>query len=263
MRVVLLGTGGSAGVPLIGGADGSGDWGACDPSEPHNRRTRASIVVESDSGKRLLVDTAPDLREQLLACRVPGVDAVLYTHAHADHISGLDDVRILNRIVGRPLEAFATKGTLDELTRRFAYAFRPWQPPGFFRPVLVPHEIVAGQTIEAADLEVRLFEQDHGFMPSLGLRIGGFGYSTDVVSLDDDSFRALQGVDTWVVGCFLRRGPHKTHADLTQVLTWARRVAARRTVLTHMGTDMDWDWLVSNLPAGIEPGYDGMVINLT
>ena len=172
MRVILLGTGASAGVPLIGGEDGSGDWGACDPSEPRNRRTRTSIVVESDSGMRLLVDTAPELREQLLACRVPRVDAVLYTHAHADHITGIDDVRILNRIAGRPLDAFATKATLEELTRRFGYAFRPWQPPGFFRPVLVAREITAGETIEAADMQVRLFEQDHGFIPSLGLRIG-------------------------------------------------------------------------------------------
>jgi phosphoribosyl 1,2-cyclic phosphate phosphodiesterase len=263
MRVILLGTGGSAGVPLIGGADGSGDWGVCDPAEPRNRRTRASIVVESDSGKRLLVDTAPDMREQLLACQVPGVDAVLYTHAHADHITGLDDVRILNRIADRPLDAFGTKATLEELTRRFAYAFRPWQPPGFFRPVLVPREVAAGDVVETADMRVRLFEQDHGFIPSLGLRVGGFGYSTDVVHLDDAAMDALGGVDTWVVGCFLRRGPHKTHADLAQVLDWARRVAARRTVLTHMGTDMDWRWLAANLPTGVEPGYDGMVLELT
>ncbi len=263
MRVILLGTGSSTGVPLIGGADGSGDWGACDPTEPRNRRTRASIVVESDSGMRLLVDTAPEMREQLLACRVPRVDAVLYTHAHADHITGIDDVRILNRIVGRPLDAFATKPTLEELTRRFAYAFRPWQPPGFFRPVLVAREVAAGETIATADMQVRLFEQDHGFIPSLGLRIGDFGYSTDVVSLDDAAFAALEGVDTWVVGCFLRHGPHKTHANLSQVLSWAQRIGARRTVLTHMSTDMDWGWLRANLPSGIEAGHDGMILYLT
>ncbi len=263
MQVILLGTGGSAGVPLIGGKDGSGNWGVCDPFEPRNRRSRASIVVEGDSGMRLLVDTAPDLREQLLACRVPGVDAVLYTHAHADHITGLDDVRILNRIAGRPLDAFGTKATLEEITKRFAYAFRPWQPPGFFRPVLVAREIAAGETIVTADMQVQLFEQDHGFIPSLGLRIGRFAYSTDVVCLDDAAFAALQGVDTWVVGCFLRRGPHKTHADLPQVLEWAHKVGARRTVLTHMGTDMDWRWLVENLPHGVEPGHDGMVLKLT
>lgn len=262
MRVTLLGTGGSAGVPLIGGADGSGDWGVCDPTEPRNHRTRSSIVVEGDAGARLLVDTSPDLRTQLLACRVPRIDAVLYTHAHADHITGLDDVRVLNRIVGRPLEAFATRTTLDELVRRFAYAFRPWQPPGFFRPVLVPREVTAGDTVSMAGLEVRLFEQDHGFLRSLGFRIGRFGYSTDVFDLDDAALDVLDGVDTWVVGCFLRAGAHKTHAGLERVLAWVRRVRPRRTVLTHMGTDMDWAWLAANLPAGVEPGHDGMVLEL-
>ncbi len=263
MRVVLLGTGASAGVPMIGGADGSGDWGACDPSEPRNRRTRSSIVVESGEGTRLLVDTSPDMRTQLLACQVRGVDAILYTHPHADHITGLDDVRILNRIAGRPLDALATRDTLAELDRRFGYAFRPWQPPGFFRPVLVQREVVAGETVTAAGMQVRLFEQDHGFSTTLGLRIGGFAYSTDVVGLDDAAFDALEGIDTWVVGCFLRKGPHKTHADLGLVLSWAQRVGARRTVLTHMGTDMDWAWMAANLPPGIEPGHDGMVLNLT
>lgn len=209
MRVTLLGTGGSAGVPLIGGADGTGDWGTCDPAEPRNRRTRTSIVVESGEGARLLVDTSPDMRTQLLACQVPAVDAILYTHAHADHITGIDDVRILNRIAGRPLDAFATRATHQELTRRFAYAFRPWEPPYFFRPVLVPREVVAGDTVTMAGVQVRLFDQDHGHLHSLGLRIGHFGYSTDVVGLDDAAFAALEGVDTWVVGCFLRAGPHK------------------------------------------------------
>jgi phosphoribosyl 1,2-cyclic phosphate phosphodiesterase len=263
MRVVLLGTGGSAGVPMIGGSDGSGDWGACDPTEPRNRRSRASILIEGGEGTRLLVDTSPEMRTQLLACQVPRVDAILYTHAHADHITGLDDVRILNRIAGRPLDAFATRGTLDELTQRFGYAFRPWQPPGFFRPVLMAHEVAAGDTITAAGMQVRLFDQDHGFSRSLGLRIGDFGYCTDVVGLDDTAIAALVGVDTWVVGCFLRQGPHKTHADLPQVLAWVARVGARRTVLTHMGTDMDWAWLTAHLPHGIEPAYDGLVLELT
>jgi phosphoribosyl 1,2-cyclic phosphate phosphodiesterase len=263
MRVILLGTGGSAGVPLIGGADGSGNWGECDPHEPRNRRTRTSILIEGNGGLRLLVDTSPDMRAQLLACRVPGVDAVLYTHAHADHITGLDDVRILNRIAGRPLDAFATKTTLDELIGRFGYAFRPWQPPGFFRPVLVPREVNPGDTISILGIPIRLFEQDHGYSCSLGFRIGSFGYSTDVFDLSHAALAALEGVDTWVVGCFLRKGSHKTHANLLQVLDWAQRVRARRTVLTHMGPDMDWSWLVANLPAGVEPGHDGMALDLT
>lgn len=263
MRVILLGTGGSAGVPMIGGADGGGNWGACDPAEHRNRRTRASIVVESGEGQRLLVDTSPDLRCQLLDCRIPSVHAILYTHAHADHIVGVDDVRILNRIVSRPIEAFATRATLDEMLRRFAYVFRPYEPPGFFRPVLVPREVAATDTIDIAGMQVRLFEQDHGFIRSLGLRIGSFAYSTDVVRLDDAAFDVLAGVDTWVVGCFLRQGPHKTHAGLDEVLDWVHRVGARRTVLTHMGTDMDWAWMQMHLPAGVEAGHDGMVLDLT
>ena len=261
MQVVLLGTGGSAGVPLIGGADGGGNWGACDPNEPRNRRTRASIVVQGSDGT-LLVDTSPDMRDQLLRCRIPRVDAILFTHAHADHIVGIDDARILNRIVGRPLEAFATKATLEELTRRFAYAFRPWEPPNFFRPVLEARAVAPGETQTIAGMAVRLFDQDHGFSRSLGLRIGGFGYSTDVVGLDDAAFEALAGVDTWVVDCFLRHGPHKTHADLDTALAWARRVGARRTILTHMGTDMDWGWMAANLPEGVEAAHDGMVIGI-
>lgn len=263
MRVTLLGTGGSTGVPSIGGADGTGDWGACDPAEPRNRRSRTSIVVESDTGERLLVDTSPEMRSQLLECRVPRIDAILFTHSHADHVVGLDDVRMLNRIIDQPLHAFATKPTLEELQRRFGYAFRPWQPPGFFRPVLVPREVHPGDMFEAADMQVRLFEQDHGFTTSLGLRIGSFGYSTDVVRLDDEAFAALEGVDIWVVGCFLRRGPHKTHADLAQVLAWRERIRPRRTVLTHMGPEMDWAWMQANLPTGVEPGHDGMAFDLT
>jgi len=257
-RVIVLGCGGSAGVPHLGGADGFGDWGACDPAEARNRRTRSSIVIEGPEG-RLLVDTGPDMRTQMLACGVGQVEAVLFTHAHADHIMGLDDVRLLNRVVGRPLDAYATARTLQEVEARFDYAFRPWQPPWFFRPVLVPHAIEAGDTVEVGGMAVRSFAQDHGFMPTLGLRVGGFGYSTDAVRLDEAAFEALAGVDTWLVGCF-QRAPHRTHANLAQVLSWAERVGARRTVLTHMGQDMDWGWLKQRLPAGVEPGVDGMIL---
>ena len=260
MRAILLGCGASAGVPMIGGADGGGDWGECDAAEPRNWRTRSSLLIEGGAG-RLLVDTAPELRMQLLACRIPRVDAILYTHAHADHITGIDDVRILNRIVGRPLEALATRRTLDELERRFAYAFRPWEPPGFFRPVLDARVIEPGQAVMAAGMELRLIGQDHGFGPTLGIRIGAFAYSTDVVRLDEAAFAALSGVDTWVVGCF-GRAPHPTHAHVDLVLTWAARVGARRTVLTHMGTDLDWGWLARRLPCGVEPGHDGLVLEV-
>jgi phosphoribosyl 1,2-cyclic phosphate phosphodiesterase len=260
MRVTLLGTGGSAGVPMIGGADGTGDWGACDPAEPLNRRTRSSIVIENSLNQRLLIDSSPDMRAQFLASGVPGADAVLFTHAHADHITGIDDVRILNRIAKRPLEAFATRKTLDEITSRFGYAFAPWDGKGFYRPVLTAKLVNPGETVQAVGLDVRVFAQGHGRIETLGLRIGPFGYSTDVVELNDAAMEALAGVDTWVVGCFLRHEYHWTHANLPTVLGWVERLRPRRTVLTHMGPDMDWAWLRENLPPGVEAGYDGMVL---
>jgi len=263
MKVTLLGTGGSAGVPMIGGPDGSGDWGDCDPTEPRNRRTRSSIVVETPDNQRLLVDTSPDMRSQLLDCRIPGIDAILFTHPHADHILGIDDVRILNRIANRPLSAFATADTLAEMTRRFGYVFRPWQPPGFYRPVLEAKPINPGDILDIAGLSVRVFTQNHGKTETLGLRVGKFGYSTDVVALNDDAWAALDGVDTWVVDCFLIKGPHWTHADLKTVLGWVERLRPRRTVLTHMGPEMDWAWMQANLPPGVEAGYDGMVLHIT
>jgi phosphoribosyl 1,2-cyclic phosphate phosphodiesterase len=260
MRVTLLGTGASAGVPMIGGADGRGDWGECDPGEPRNCRSRSSIVVER-AGGALLVDTAPELRQQLISCAIKRIDAILYTHAHADHITGLDDVRILNRIVERPLDSFGAAATLDDLETRFPYAFRPWRPPGFYRPVLVPRVVAPGDTVDAGGGPVQIFDQNHGFTQTLGLRIGAFGYSTDVFELDEAAFAALAGVETWVVGCF-QRPPHHTHAPLDKVLGWVARLRPRRTVLTHMGTDMDWAWMRDNLPDGVEAGYDGQVLEM-
>lgn len=262
MKITLLGTGGSTGVPAIGGPDGTGDWGDCDPAEPRNRRSRASIVIENDHDQRLLVDTAPEMREQMLACRIRSVHAVLFTHAHADHISGIDDVRVLNRIVDRPLQAFGMQRTLDEITRRFGYVFAPWEGPGFYRPVLRPVPTEAGTTQAILGMDVQLFRQGHGRVETLGLRIGRFAYSTDVVALDDTAFETLSGIDTWVVGCFLPHDRHWTHANLPIVKDWVDRLRPRRTVLTHMGPTMDWGWLEANLPAGIEPGYDGMVLDM-
>ena len=260
MRVTLLGTGGSAGVPMIGGADGSGNWGACDPAEARNRRTRSSIVIENSYDERLLIDTSPDMRDQFINNRIKGADAVLFTHAHADHVTGIDDVRILNRIAKRPLEAFATQHTLDEIGRRFGYVLAPWDGRNFYRPVLTAKPVIPGETVRAAGLDVTLFSQGHGRIETLGLRIGPFGYSTDVVHLDEAALDALTGVDTWVVGCFLRHETHWTHANLPTVLGWVDRLQPRRTILTHMGPDMDWAWLRANLPPGIEAGYDGMTL---
>ena len=259
MRVTLLGCGGSTGVPALGGPNGQGDWGACDPAEPRNRRTRSSIVIDGGQG-RVLVDTGPDLRAQILANAVPRIDALIFTHAHADHITGLDDVRQLNRLTGAPIPAFGTARTMAEIAQRFDYAFKPWSPPAFYRPVLDTTIIKPGDTIRTAGLTIRSFDQDHHVMHTLGLRVGAFGYSTDVVRLDDAAFATLAGIDTWVVGCF-QRTPHLTHAHVELVLEWRARLGVRRTILTHMGLDLDWGWLKAVLPEGVEPGFDGLVID--
>jgi phosphoribosyl 1,2-cyclic phosphate phosphodiesterase len=258
MLITILGCGGSTGVPTLGGADGRGDWGACDPTEPRNRRTRSSIVIDAPEG-RILVDTGPDMRAQLLACGIPRIDAVIFTHAHADHVTGIDDVRLLNRIAGTPLPGFATEATREELERRFDYAFRPWVPPLFYRPVLEMRTVTPGDLLQICGAEIQTFDQDHHVMHTLGLRIGAFAYSTDVVRLEEAALQTLAGSDTWLVGCF-QRATHMTHASLEVVLAWRDRLRIRRVILTHMGTDMDWAWLRANLPPGVEPAHDGMLI---
>ncbi|HZF77831.1 MAG TPA: MBL fold metallo-hydrolase [Acetobacteraceae bacterium] len=260
LRVTMLGCGGSGGVPLIGGNDGLGIWGACDPGESGNRRTRSSIVIESADGRRLLVDAGPDLRAQMLENRLGTVDAVLFTHAHADHVLGVDDLRQVNRNRDGALDAFADLATLEVLQRRFDYAFRP-ATQGFFRPALVPRTVAPGETHMMAGMEVRILGQDHKVMQTLGLRIGRFAYCTDVVAFPPESLAALEGLDTWIVGCFGRR-PHPVHAHVDLVLEWAGRLRPRRTVLTHMGIDMDWAWLQGRLPDGVEAGRDGLVMEV-
>lgn len=261
MRVTLLGCGASGGVPLLGGDDGRGQWGACDPAEPRNRRTRTSALVEDAIGQRLLIDTSPDLRAQLLACGIDRLEAVIFTHTHADHVLGLDELRMINRLIGGPIDCFGTYSSLAELRTRFEYAFRPPAPPVFPRPALAPRPVAPGETVTMAGQAVRLFRQDHRVCETLGLRIGRFAYSTDVITLPEESLAQLEGLDTWVVGC-LGRQRHPVHANVDRVIEWVARLRPRRTVLTHMSVELDWGWMAANLPAGIEAGYDGMVIDV-
>ncbi|MDE2229818.1 MAG: MBL fold metallo-hydrolase [Alphaproteobacteria bacterium] len=256
MKVTMLGCGPSWGVPWIGG-----DWGACDPTNPKNRRRRVSILVE-ERGKTILIDTSPDLREQLLDAGVRRIDAVLFTHAHADHLHGIDDLRGVNHVMKAPVPIYGTRETLADIERRFGYVFTPLKPGAegrYYKPVLERHAIDG--PFEAAGIAVTPFVQEHGFSKTLGFRFGGFAYSTDVIALDAAAFRALAGIDTWVVDC-IRRAPHVTHSHVDRTLEWIARVRPRRAVLTHMDESLDYETLRRALPDGVEPGYDGMVIEL-
>jgi phosphoribosyl 1,2-cyclic phosphate phosphodiesterase len=254
MKATLLGCGPSWGVPAIGP-----DWGCCNPAEPRNQRRRCSLLVES-RGAALLIDTSPDLRQQLLDAGAARLDAVLLTHAHADHLHGIDDIRIINKLIGRPIPLYADADTLGEVERRFSYVLQPPVPGRpLYRPALTPHQITG--RFSAAGMMVEPFTQGHGYSTTTGVRIGPLAYSTDVVELDEDAFAALAGVELWIVDC-LRREPHPTHSHLAKTLAWIERIRPRRAVLTHMDQSLDYRQLSAELPVGVEPGYDGLAIEL-
>jgi phosphoribosyl 1,2-cyclic phosphate phosphodiesterase len=256
MRVTMLGCGPSWGVPRIGG-----EWGECDPQEPRNRRRRVSVLVE-EGGATLLIDTSPDLREQLLDAGVRRIDAVLFTHAHADHLHGIDDLRSVNRLMQSGIPIFASAQTLAEINHRFGYVFdavKPDRLSAWYKPVLEP-QVIDGP-FSAAGIPIMPFLQNHGFSQTLGFRIGGFAYSTDVIELDEVAFAALRGVELWIVDC-IRRTEHVTHAHLAKTLGWIARVRPTRAVLTHMDESLDYAALSRELPVGVEPGYDGLTIDL-
>ncbi|MGE0736753.1 MAG: MBL fold metallo-hydrolase [Alphaproteobacteria bacterium] len=258
MRVTILGCGGSNGVPALGGAGGRGDWGRCDPTNPKNRRRRVGILVE-EGPTRLLVDTSPDLREQLLDAGADSLSAVLYTHEHADHSHGLHELRRLSKLADKRLDVYADPRTLKLLSQRFAYAFVR-NAESSYPPILTGHELNARFTV--GGLEIRPFEQDHGLdMRSIGYRIGSMAYSTDVHKLDEAAFGMLEGIELWIVDC-LREAPHPTHSHFAQTLEWIARVNPKRAILTHMDESVDYETLRAKCPPGVEPAFDGMVVEL-
>ncbi|MEI6557840.1 MAG: MBL fold metallo-hydrolase [Rhodospirillaceae bacterium] len=257
MRVTILGCGGSNGVPTIGNR-----WGACDPTNPRNRRRRPSVLVE-DGATAILIDTAPDLREQLIDARVEYLSAVLFSHDHADHCHGLDDLREINRLMLAPLPVYGLPETLEGLDRRFGYCFRPLNRGDiYYRPVLVPTVISGTDSFNIYNTPVTPFIQDHGYIRTLGFRFGSFAYSTDVLRLDEAAFAALEGVTDWVVDC-VRVEPHPVHSHLDNTLEWIERVKPRRAWLTHMNNTLDYETLVTTLPPGVMPAYDGLVIEIS
>jgi phosphoribosyl 1,2-cyclic phosphate phosphodiesterase len=259
VRVTILGCGGSGGVPVIGCR-----CATCLSPDRRNRRTRVSIVIET-GGARLLVDAAPDLRQQLLATGITLVDAVVLTHAHADHIHGIDDLRAFNYQRNAPLEIWSDATTLAEATRRFAYAFNPPRTNDgiWYAPSLVARELPAAGTTRIAGIDVTTFVQVHGGDrdPTLGLRVGDFAYSTDVKHMPEAGFAALAGIDTWVVDC-LQEPPNPAHSHLPQTLAWIERVRPRRAVLTHMSHRLEYAALAARLPPGVEPAVDGLVLEV-
>ena len=199
------------------------------------------------------------MREQLLDAGVKHIDAVLYTHAHADHSHGLNDLRSLAYHMGRPIDIYGNQATLDDLTTSFAYAFRQ-DEHAVYKRIAVAHQIDG--PLRLGGIDVVPFEQEHGFgATTLGFRFGAMAYSTDAVELDEAAFAALAGVDVWIVDC-LRYEPHPTHAHFERTLAWIARVKPRRAVLTHMNQALDYEELRRRCPPGVEPGYDGLVIEV-
>jgi phosphoribosyl 1,2-cyclic phosphate phosphodiesterase len=253
MKITVLGCGVSTGVPAIGP-----DWGRCDPADPRNRRRRSSILVEC-RGSTVLIDTSPDLREQLIDAEVSRIDAVIFTHPHADHLHGIDDLRTINRLMGQAIPIYADDRTLAEIRTRFSYVLKPVAEGEFYRPVLAPQTISG--PFSAAGVLIVPFAQSHGFSTTLGFRIGNFAYSTDVVELDEAAFAALAGVEVWIVDC-LRREAHPTHSHLAKTLAWIDRIKPRRALLTHMDQSLDYAELAAELPHGVEPGQDRLIIEM-
>jgi len=259
VKVTMLGSGTSSGVPRIGGPDGAGEWGACDPGNPKNRRRRVALLVQQ-GGSNILIDTGPDLREQLLSAHVAHLDAVFLTHDHADHAHGIDDLRQVFHAMGTPVACYASPATWSVLRPRFSYVFAGTR---FYPPTCTATDLSG--PINVGAMLVTPFQQNHGDIDSTGFRIdwGGraLAYSTDVKALDARADAALTGLDLWVVDA-LRRHPHPTHSHLSQSLGWIAQYRPDLAILTHMDQSMDYATLAAELPAGVLPGYDGLVIAL-
>ena len=263
MRFTILGCGSSGGVPRVGQG-----WGDCDPNNPKNRRRRCSLLVErlSANGKTtVLVDTGPDLREQLLAANITRLDGILYTHDHADHTHGIDDVRPLVIAQGKRIDVYLDEQTSRIMNARFGYCFHT--PKGSeYPPIVTEHRISVGTPVtvtgEGGPIEALPILHQHGRnVTALGFRFGGLVYSPDVNGFPAESLPALHNIDVWLLDA-LRYRRHPSHFSVEESLEWIARCKPKRSVLTNLHSDIDYDKLRASLPAGVAPAYDGMQIEL-
>ena len=249
MKVRILGSGTSSGVPRIGN-----DWGWCDPDDPRNRRTRSSLLVEHH-GTRILIDTSPDLREQLLAAGVATVDAVIWTHDHADHCHGIDDLRQVFHALGRPVIGYARPAVLQSLATRFGYIFAGKAGyPAVVEARPLPERLTIGA------IAIATADQPHGRTTSVGLRFEAAGrsagYATDFHAMTPAMRTLYTGLDLWIVDA-LRHAPHPSHPTVAAAVAWAGELRSARSALVHMDHSMDYATEAARLPPGVEPGYDG------
>ena len=263
LRITLLGCGSSGGVPRVGG-----DWGACDPNEPRNRRRRCSLLVESGQGDdaiTVLVDASPDLREQLLDAGVRRLDAVVFTHEHADHTHGIDDLRPLVITARSRIDAWMDERTAVAIKHRFAYIFET--PAGSYYPPLLTERRLAthGPTTihgrNGGELSLTPYRLPHGDIEALGLRIGGFAYAPDLNAIPRHSEALFEDADILLIDA-LRHRPHPSHFSLEESLAAIARFKPKRAILTNMHTDLDYPTLAASLPTNVEPAYDGMRLAL-
>jgi phosphoribosyl 1,2-cyclic phosphate phosphodiesterase len=260
LKFTILGCGSSGGVPrpALG-------WGACDPRNPKNRRRRTSLLVERRGGDgvtRVLVDTSPDLREQLLDAAVDRIDGVLFTHEHADHTHGIDDLRGLFIRHRRRVDVYLDEPTAQALHARFGYCFV--SPPGSeYPPIVSEHRLVAGRPVtidgEGGTIAALPLRQEHGDIGSLGFRFGPLAYSCDLSGLPDESVAALAGTEAWIVDA-LRYRPHPSHFSVDDALGWIERIQPRRAILTNLHSDLDYEELRGRLPPHVEPAFDGLTL---
>lgn len=254
----ILGCGSSGGVPRLGGL-----WGACDPNNPKNTRRRCALLItrtQGDDVTRVLIDTGPDLRSQLLDAGVGTLDGVVYTHGHADHVHGIDDLRMIVFNTRTRLQVWADGDTTNDLLNRFGYAFA--QPKGSpYPPICELNSIKGDIRVDGPGGEIALtpFEVAHGAIDALGFRINDVAYLPDVSDIPDASWPHLENLDCWIVDA-LRRDPHPSHSHLAKTLGWIDRVKPKRAVLTNMHNDLDYASVAAETPAYVDPAYDGMTL---